>query len=155
MSNRHFLVIVDGTKEMEVALNYACNRAKKTDGNLILASFIKPIDVLTTKSVVDIMKNEAREEAETVIQKASAYVKEETGLTPIIHIREGEIIEALMQLIEEEEDISVLVLAASTEEQKGPGPIISSIISNNYNRIKIPVMIVPGNLTKEHINQIG
>ena len=60
-----------------------------------------------------------------------------------------------MQLIEEEEDISVLVLAASTEEQKGPGPIISSIISNNYNRIKIPVMIVPGNLTKEHINQIG
>ena len=73
-------------------------------------------------------------------------------------IRSGapmEVVENLQELIEEEEDISVLVLAASTEEQKGPGPIISSIISNNYNRIKIPVMIVPGNLTKVHINQIG
>ena len=54
MSNRHFLVIVDGTKEMEVALNYACNRAKKTDGNLILASFISKILILSNNSPADI-----------------------------------------------------------------------------------------------------
>ena len=57
--------------------------------------------------------------------------------------------------IPSEEEIAEEISVEEPEEQKGPGPIISSIISNNYNRIKIPVMIVPGNLTKEHINQIG
>ena len=51
MSKISFLVVVDGTDEMEVSLKYACIKAKKTNGHLILASFIKPIDVLTTKSV--------------------------------------------------------------------------------------------------------
>ena len=154
MSKRNFLVIVDETKEMEVALNYACIRAKKTDGNIILASFVKPIDVLTTKNVGDIMKNEAREEAEVMIQKASAYVKEETGITPILLIRESEIIEGLLKLIEEE-NISVLVVAAATDQKEGPGPIIASILTTNYTRLKIPIMIVPGNFSKEHINHIG
>ncbi len=155
MSDRNFLVIIDGSKEIEVALQFACERSKKTNGKLILASFIKPIDVLTTKSVVDIMKNEARDEAETLLHKASAYVKEETSNTATLHIREGEIIEELLKLIEEEKNISVLVLASSVEDKEGPGPIISSILTKNYKRLNVPVMIVPGNLTKEHIKQIG
>ena len=155
MSDRHFLVIVDGSKEMEIALQYACERAKKTNGHLILASFIKPIDVLTTKSVSDIMKNEAREEAETMLHKASAFVKEKTGITATLHVKEGDVIEQLLKLIEEEKNISVLILAASVEENKGPGPIITSILTKNYMRLNIPVMIVPGNFSKEHIKQIG
>lgn len=155
MSNRHFLVIVDESKEMEIALQYACERVKKLNGHLILASFIKPIDVLTTKSVGDIMKNEAREEAETMLHKASAYVKEETGITATLHVKEGDMIEQLLKLIEEEKNISVLILAASIEENKGPGPIISSILTKNYIRLNIPVMIVPGNFSKERIKQIG
>ena len=155
MSNRHFLVIVDESKEMEIALQYACERVKKLNGHLILASFIKPIDVLTTKSVGDIMKNEAREEAEAMLHKASAYVKEETGITATLHVKEGDIIEQLLKLIEEEKNISVLILAASIEENKGPGPIISSILTKNYIRLNIPVMIVPGNFSKERIKQIG
>ena len=46
MSSRNFLVIVDGSKEMNIAIQFACARAKKTDGHIVLASFIKPIDVL-------------------------------------------------------------------------------------------------------------
>ncbi|MBI29557.1 MAG: universal stress protein [Pelagibacteraceae bacterium] len=155
MSNRNFLVIVDGTKEMDVALQYACVRAKKTNGHLILASFIKPIDVLTTKSVGDIMKNEAREEAEANLHKASAYVKEETGIAATLHVREGEILEELLKLIEDEKNISVLILAANIDEKKGPGPIISSILTKNYARFNIPVMIVPSNFSKDHIKEIG
>ena len=46
MSKISFLVVVDGTDEMEVSLKYACIKAKKTNGHLILASFIKPIEIL-------------------------------------------------------------------------------------------------------------
>ena len=154
MNDRYILVIADGTKEMEVALQYACARAKKTDRKIIIATFIEPIDVLTTQGVQEIMKNEAREEAEIRLQKASTIVKVSTGLTPVLHLREGKIIDELIDLIEEEKNINVLVLAAKVDE-KGPGPIISALTTKEYSRLRIPIMIVPGNFSKEHIALIS
>ena len=150
MSARYILVIADGSKEMEVALQYACARSKKTDRKIIIATFIEPLDVLTTQGVGEIMKNEAREEAELKLQRASSIVKESTGLMPILQLREGKIIDELIALIEEEKDINVLVLAANLDE-KGPGPIINALTTKEYSRLRIPLMIVPGNFSKEHI----
>jgi nucleotide-binding universal stress UspA family protein len=149
-NDRYILVIADESKEMEIALDYACARSKKTNRKIIVATFIEPIDVLTTQGVTEIMKNEAREEAETRLQKASLIVKESTGMDPVLQIREGKVIEELITLIEEEKNINVLVLAANAEDQ-GPGPIISALTSKEYSRLRIPVMIVPGNFSKEHI----
>tara|TARA_Y100000996_G_C22524589_1_gene643899 strand:+ start:976 stop:1443 length:468 start_codon:yes stop_codon:yes gene_type:complete len=151
--DRYILVIADGTQEMEIALEYACARSKKTNRKIIIATFIEPVDVLTTQGVTEIMKNEAREEAELRLQKASSIVKDYTGYMPVLHIKEGEIISELINLIEQEKNINVLVLAANIDE-KGPGPIISSLISKEYSRLRIPIMIVPGNFTKEHISMI-
>jgi len=153
MSDRYILVIADGSKEMEVALQYACARSKKTERKIIIATFIEPLDVLTTQGVEEIMKNEAREEAELRLQKASTIVKETTGLTPVLQLREGNIIDELITLIEEEKNINVLVLAANVDE-KGPGPIVSALTTKEYSRLRIPVMIVPGNFSKDHITQI-
>ena len=152
-SDRYILVIADGSKEMEVALQYACARAKKTNRKIIIATFIEPLDVLTTQGVTEIMQNEAREEAESKLQQAATIVKESTGIMPVLHVREGEVIPELIKLIEEEENINVLVLAANVDE-KGPGPIINSLVSKEYSRLRIPVMIVPGNFSKDHISLI-
>ena len=62
--NRYILVIADDSPEMEIALEYACARSKKTSRKIIIATFIEPLDVLTTQGVTEIMKNEARDEAE-------------------------------------------------------------------------------------------
>ena len=152
-ADRHILVIADGSEEMEVALQYACARSKKTNRKIIIATFIEPLDVLTTQGVTEIMQNEAREEAKLKLKKASTIVKESTGIMPVLHVREGEIISELIKLIEEEENINVLVLAANVDE-KGPGPIINSLVSKEYFRLRIPVMIVPGNFSKDHISLI-
>ena len=151
--DRYILVIADGSKEMEVALQYACARSKKTNRKIMIATFIEPIDVLTTQGITEIMQNEAREEAELKLKEASTIVKESTGIMPVLHVREGEIISELIKLIEEEENINVLVLAANVDE-KGPGPIINSLVSKEYSRLRIPVMIVPGNFSKDHISLI-
>jgi len=150
MSDRYILVIADGSKEMEVALEYACARSKKTNRKIIIATFIEPLDVLTTMGVQEIMENEARVEAEVKLKKASIIVKESTGLTPVLQLREGGIIDELIALIEEEKNINVLVLAAKVDE-KGPGPIVSAITTKEYSRLRIPIMIVPGNFSKKHI----
>jgi len=153
MDNEKFiLVIADGSKEMDVALKYACARSKKTNRKIMIATFIEPLDVLTTQGVTEIMQNEAREEAEKKLKYASSVVKESTGILPVLHIREGEIIQELKSLIDEEKNINVLVVAAKVDEkEKNPGPIINSLVSKELSDFRIPIMIVPGNFSSEHI----
>ena len=153
--DRYILVIADNSPEMNIALEYACARSKKTGRKIIIATFIEPLDVLTTQGISEIMKNEAREEAEKILNTAATIVKEVTGIVPVLHTREGEIISELKKLIAEEEGINVLVLAANTNEnEKNPGPIINALISREISTLRIPVMIVPGNFSKDHISQI-
>ena len=153
MDNEKFiLVIADGSKEMDVALKYACARSKKTNRKIMIATFIEPLDVLTTQGVTEIMQNEAREEAEKKLKYASSVVKESTGILPVLHVREGEIIQELKSLIDEEKNINVLVVAAKVDEkEKNPGPIINSLVSKELSNFRIPIMIVPGNFSSEHI----
>ena len=135
--DRYILVIADNTPEMNIALEYACARSKKTGRKIIIATFIEPLDVLTTQGVTEIMKNEAREEAEKTIRSAATIVKESTGVMPVLHTREGEIITELKKLIEEEEGINVLVLASRSDpNDKSPGPIINSLITKEITNVK-------------------
>ena len=153
--DRFILVIADNSDEMDIALEYACARSKKTGRKIIIATFIEPLDVLTTQGILEIMKNEAREEAGKLLHSAATKVKNSTGIFPILHTREGEIIPELKKLIEEEENINVLVLAANTDEKtKNPGPIINALVTREIGTLRIPVMIVPGNFSSEHISQI-
>tara|TARA_Y100000590_G_scaffold231638_1_gene260982 strand:+ start:2858 stop:3331 length:474 start_codon:yes stop_codon:yes gene_type:complete len=156
MNNEKFiLVIADDSKEMDVALKYACARSKKTNRKIMIVTFIEPLDVLTTQGVTEIMKNEAREDAEKRLKDASSIVKESTGELPVLHIREGDIIQELKNLINEERNINVLVLGANVDEkEKDAGPIISSLVSRELSNIRVPIMIVPGNFSSEHISLI-
>ena len=152
---RYILVIADNSEEMIIALEYACARSKKTGRKIIIATFIQPLDVLTTKGVTEIMKEEARDEAEAILKKAASFVKDRTGDLPALSIREGETILELKKLIDEEKTINVLVLAASIDSNsKNPGPIITSLVTNEITNLRVPIMIVPGNFSIEHIAQI-
>ena len=150
-NERYILVIADNTNEMNIALDYACARSKKTGRKIIIATFIQPLDVLTTQGVTEIMKNEAREEAEKKLQNAAFIVKESTGIMPVLQIREGEIMKELKNLIDEEKNINVLVIAANVDEKDNPGPIINALVSKELSNFRVPVMIVPGHFSKDHI----
>ena len=128
--DRYILVVADNSSEMKIALEYACARSKKTGRKIIIATFVEPIDVLTTQGVSEIMKNEAREEAENLLQKAANHVKNKTGEIPSLALRGGETIAELKKLLEEEEKINVLVLAANSDpKNKESNMIINSLVS--------------------------
>jgi hypothetical protein len=73
---------------------------------------------------------------------------------PIVYIREGRPQEELLALINEEPDISILVLAAGTG-QSGPGPLVSYLSGKPVARLRIPITIVPGGLTIEQIDALS
>jgi len=150
---RVFLVVADDSEEMPVALKFASRRAKQTGGRVALFHVTERADFQHWASVGDLMREEAREEGERLLQRLAIEVLEWSGGYPVLYLREGDIREELIKLIEEEPSISVLVLAASVAGG-GPGPIISYLLGKKARQNRIPITIVPGNLTDEQIIEI-
>ena len=99
------------------------------------------------------MDTEARSEAEKLLQRVAADVQRQTGRMPTLYLREGDTNEQLLAVIEEQADISVLVLGASAGEE-GPGPLVTALSGRLAGKIALPVTIVPGNLTADEIDAL-
>jgi len=151
---RVFLVVVDESEELRVALRYAARRARHTGGRVALLYVIEPTaDLQHWMAVETLMREEQREEAEALLQKIASEVFDLAGTMPVVYIREGRRRDELLALIEEEPGISILVLAASTANE-GPGPLVSALTDKMINRMRIPVTVVPGNLTDEQVDAL-
>jgi len=150
---RVFLVVVDDSEEMGVALRFAGQRARHTGGRVALFRAIEPVEFQHWMGVGELMREEARQEAEALMDRMSQQVVEMTGAIPIIYLREGTTREELMNLIDEESSISVLVLGAAAKSDN-PGPLIGYLSSKGAARLRIPITIVPGSLTDEEIDAL-
>ncbi|MGB8274629.1 MAG: universal stress protein [Alphaproteobacteria bacterium] len=151
---RVFLVVVDDSEEMRVALRYACRRAKSVGGKVALLYVIEPSDFMHWMAVENLHQEERRAEAEALLQDLAAEVNRLTGAMPVLHLRDGDRRDELLSLIAEEPTISILVLAAATGPA-GPGPLVSALTGKFVGKLRIPVTIVPGNLTDDQIDAIA
>src|SRR4051794_19548067 len=109
---RKFIAVIDGTPECQRAVHYAGRRAKNSNGGLILLYVIPEGDFQQWLGVEEIMRAEAREEAEATVAKIAQIVRETIGIEPEIVIREGGIVEQINVAIEDDRDVAILVLAA-------------------------------------------
>ena len=150
---RVFLCVVDDSEELSQALRFACRRATRTGGRVALFYVVEPADFQHWVAVGNLMSEERREEAEEMLQVIASVVQKRTGTTPIIYIREGKITEELISLIDEETNISVLVLGAATGPE-GPGPLVSYLVQKMAGRLRVPITIIPGSLSDEQIDSI-
>jgi nucleotide-binding universal stress UspA family protein len=149
-SERVFLVVVDESEELKLAVRYAARRAQHTGGRVALLYVIEPSDLQQWMAVESLMREERREEAEALLQKLSAEVAELAGSMPVIFIREGRRRDELLALLDEEPTISILVLAAGTGAE-GPGPLVTQLVGKMTGRMRVPITVVPGNLSDEQI----
>ncbi len=149
---RVFLVLVDESEEMANALRFACRRARHTRGRVALLYVIEPVEFQHWLGVGRLMEEDARAAAEQRLQTLAARVFEQTGTMPAIYIREGSRAEELLKLIAEEPSISLLVLATASGSSN-PGPVVSYLLAN-LRRLRIPVTLVPGELTPEEIDAV-
>ncbi len=152
-SDRVFLVLVDNSEEMAVALKFACNRAKNTDGRIALLHVSEPLEFMHWLGVENLMREENREQGEELLQKNASIVLRNTGKAPILIVREGDRAQAVSDVLQEEKEISILVLAASTSAE-GPGPVVTYLTGKGLSELNIPITIVPGGLTDEQIEAI-
>jgi nucleotide-binding universal stress UspA family protein len=147
------MAVIDGTPECQRAVHYAGRRAKNSNGGLVLVYVIPEGDFQQWLGVEEIMRAEAREEAEAVVAKSAQVVRETIGIEPEIVIREGSAAEQINMVIEEDRDIAILVLASSSAKE-GPGPLVSSVAGKGA-AFPIPVTVLPDTLTNEELDALA
>ncbi len=152
-ADRFFLVVVDDSEELRVALRFAAQRAHKTGGRVALLSVLEPADFQHWMAVEERMREERREDAERLLEKLGGEVKEITGEVPALYVREGVISNEIIRLIKEEPQISILVLGAG-KEKKGPGPLVTSLAGKLSGEFPIPITVVPGTLSDKEIDDL-
>lgn len=151
---RKFLVVVDDTPECLRALSYAARRAARTGGAVVLLFVIEPEAPQSFLGVENIMRAEALEKAQATLAKVAARARDIANLDPEMVIREGKRAEEIRKLIESDEDIAILVLAAG-ESSEGPGPLVTAIAARSSGTFPVPITIVPATLTEEQLEALA
>ncbi len=150
---RTFLVVVDDTTEMTAAMRFAARRAQSTGGRVALMYSIAPVEFEHWMFIGNLMREEAREEAEQKLNRHASVVRKICGQMPILYVREGDTREELFKLIDEERSISILVLAAAANDD--PGPLVTALTGKSAGRLRVPLTLVPGHLSEEEIDTLA
>jgi nucleotide-binding universal stress UspA family protein len=148
------LVIVDDTAEWDRAVYYASRWAIRAGGGVVMLRVIETEEQNQQwLGVAEVMRAEAHEEANAALDRAAGRANGIAAITPERVIREGDPAEQIVDVIDNDADISMLVLAANPGPE-GPGPLIA-IMAKTVGSFPIPVTIVPGDLSDEDIDALS
>ncbi|EFG8200492.1 universal stress protein, partial [Escherichia coli] len=118
----------------------------------VLLYVIDPTDFQAFLGVEKVMREEATATAQSALDAAATRIRTELGIEPELVIREGKPAEEIHKLIEEDQDIAILVLAAGGAKE-GPGPLVASIAGKGA-AFPVPVTVIPHNLSDEDIDSL-
>lgn len=147
---RKFLVIFDDTPEMLNAIRYAGIRASKTGGAVEFLAVISPEEFQHFMGVAEVMRAEAREKIEAHFQVFKNRMEKQEQVTPTLAVREGELVDEVIDHVKADPAIGVIVLGAGVNKG-GPGPLVSALTSRRIGDVRVPITIVPGSMTKDDI----
>jgi len=153
-ARRKFLVVVDKTPESKVGLRFAARRAQHTGGRVTLVCVVPPGDPQLMASVEAVMRDEAHQEAESLLHNAAKVINDIAGEMPELVIRDGHPSEEVLAVIKDDPAISILVLASGTAKE-GPGPLVSLVAGPAAGSYPIPVTVVPGGLSDAAIDALA
>jgi nucleotide-binding universal stress UspA family protein len=148
------LVIVDDTAEWDRAVYYASRWAIRVGGGVVMLRIIETEEQNQQwLGVADIMRAEAQEDANAALDRAAGRANGIAAITPERVIREGEPTEQILDVIDQDVDIAMLVLAANPGPE-GPGPLIT-LIAGVVGSFPIPVTVIPGELIDADIDALS
>ena len=148
-----FLVIVDDSEELNVAIRFAAKRAQSTKGGVALLNVIEQFDPQQWQSIEDIILQEARDKAQEKLQRWSKVINDLTNIVPELMIKEGTTSEKIIETLEEDNAIRFLVLAAAESDQTGP--LVSLLAGQKSGKLPVPIVIIPQGLSDELIDDLA
>jgi nucleotide-binding universal stress UspA family protein len=149
-----FLVLVDETLDCDKAVYYASRRAARVGAKVVLLRVLEPAyRGFGLLGVADIMRTEAQQEAQELLDKYASRARSVTEVSPETLIREGDAAQEIFKIIEADADIAFLVLAAGFSS-KGPGPLVADL-ARTAGTYPIPIIIVPAHLSDAELDALS
>ena len=150
---RTYLVVVDDSAESRVALRFAARRAAKTGGRIEVLGIVEPQDFVQFGGVQNAIEEEQRLRIEGVVSGAVGEILDECGMEANIIMRSGEVVRTVREYLDGRDEVAALVLGAAPSGN--PGPLVANFAGNDAGQLPCPVMIIPGSLTDERLEQLS
>jgi hypothetical protein len=77
----------------------------------------------------------------------------EAGIEAKIIVQEGEPVKTVRDYIGTREEVAALVLGAAPSGD--PGPLVADFCGNDAGRLPCPVMLIPGSISDERLEQLS
>lgn len=146
-----FLAVFDGTDECKSAVRYAARRAQLNNANLLIVATVDTAEFTYWLSVNSKMIDNIEKESKEMLKALSREIQSYSNLECSYIIEHGSKLDVVKRLIDEDETISLLVLA-SNKKDKNPGVLVETISGDGYS---IPVVVLPGNLNDDSIDKLS
>jgi len=152
-AKRTYLVVVDDSAESRVALRFAARRAAKTGGSIEVLGIVEPQDFVQFGGVQAAIEEEQRLRIEGVVSSAIGETLDESGIDAQIIIRQGEAVRTVRDYLEGRDEVAALVLGAAPGGS--PGTLVANFTGHDAGQLPCPVMIIPGSLSDERLEQLS
>ena len=146
------IVCIDTSNASEVALRYACYKAKVTGFSVQILAVMEAShkNLLFGAKAIG---NDKRKLLEKRLKKLIDSACKETGVIPAVSVREGDIVTEIVREIKSTADCTMLVLGKSNNSLSD-NTVISKLGQKIGNKISIPITIVPENLSDEFLKKL-
>lgn len=149
-----YLVCVDSRDESQVALKLACMKARVRSGLVDIIHVIPPADFQTLGAIADRMREERLEEGRKLLNQLAARALTEYGIKAGTILREGPTGDEIIACAMENADVITVVLGIASHQPNVRGHLASWLASQLGLKLFIPLLMVPGNLTDEQLQNI-
>ena len=150
---RTYLVVVDDSEEARVALRFAARRAAKTSGRVEVLGIVEPQDFVQFGGVQHAIEEEQRLRIQGVVSSAIGELLDESGVEANIIVQQGDPVRTVRDYVGERGEVAALVLGAAPSGN--PGPLVAHFTGNDAGKLPCPVMIIPGSLSDERLEQLS
>jgi nucleotide-binding universal stress UspA family protein len=152
-AKRTYLVVIDDSPEARVALRFAARRAAKTGGRVEVLGIVEAQDFVQFGGVQAAIEEEQRLRIEGVLSAAVGEILDETGVEANIIVQQGEAVKAVRDYVGDRTEVAALVLGAAPSGD--PGPLVSNFCGNDAGKLPCPVMLIPGSLSDQRLEQLS
>ena len=150
---RTYLIVVDDSEEARVALRFAARRAAKTNGRIEVLGIVEAQDFVQFGGVQAAIEQEQRLRIEGVVSASIGEILDESGVEANIIVQQGEVVRTVRDYLAGRDDVAALVLGAAPSGN--PGPLVANFAGNDAGKLPCPLMIIPGSLSDERLEQLS
>lgn len=141
------ILCVDTSNLTNTIFRYACYEAKKLNFTLQILTIIES----SHKNLIfgsRAIGNQKRQEIEKTLQNLNEQVFQETGIMPVISIREGDVLSEIIAEIRDNKNCAMLLLSKSCNTMSD-NSLLPKLVNQIGNKINVPITIIPENFEEK------